>query len=85
VVGTAESGDAFGAAVIAGDFNQSEGLDSLAIGALARTSAPWAPRAPSTSATPRRARRRRRSVLLPGGGGLGGVAKSVDQFGAALS
>ena len=33
VVGTAEAGDVFGSAVIAGDFNQSEGLDSLAIGA----------------------------------------------------
>jgi hypothetical protein len=32
VVGTAESGDAFGSAVIAGDFNQSVGFDSLAIG-----------------------------------------------------
>jgi hypothetical protein len=33
VVGTAEAGDAFGAAVIAGDFNDSAGQDSLAIGA----------------------------------------------------
>jgi hypothetical protein len=33
VGGTAEAGDAFGAAVIAGDFNDSAGQDSLAIGA----------------------------------------------------